>query len=182
MFILCHAAKNEPRKRAKGFPLGTLGARKNCRCWHLQCFCEDKHIQTLRWRLEVKAPTRKCHAINESKSFCPLLRTAVGTNFKQKRKAKTLANSKPICGVRYMPRRWRTLAKQKARRRLFSRRIPGVPRGNAWVSFLATSWETPRSSINRTARRVVSRHPATHSSKNSTKKPRKRTIPFPRFI
>ena len=27
--------------------------------------------------------------------------------------AKALANSKPICGVGYMPRRWRTLAKSK---------------------------------------------------------------------
>ena len=43
--------------------------------------------------------------------------------------AKALANSKPICGVRYLPRRWRSFAKQKARRRLFSRRMPGGPQG-----------------------------------------------------
>ena len=38
------------------------------------------------------------------------------------------------------------------------RAMRGVPRGNAWVSFLATSWETPRSSIKyRTARREAVR-------------------------
>jgi len=41
----------------------------------------------------------------------------------------------------------------------------GGPGGKVRVSFLATSWETPRSSINRTARRVVSRHPAKQIAK-----------------
>ena len=101
--------------------------------------------------------------------------------------AKALANSKPICGVRYMPRRWRNFAKQKARRRLFSRRMPGGPGGNVRVSFLATSWEMPRSSMalsaprcgapvrlrNQPRKLADSQHarPATQSAKKQTTHP-----------
>ena len=74
-------AKEKTPRRS---PWEPPGARKNCRRWRLQCFCEDKHIQILRWRLEVQAPTRKYHAINESKFSCCLLRTSVNKNFKQK--------------------------------------------------------------------------------------------------
>ena len=51
-------------------------------------FREDKQIQTLRWRLEVQAPTRKTHAMRQSKRFCYVLRAPVRTNFKQKRDSK----------------------------------------------------------------------------------------------
>jgi hypothetical protein len=63
--------------------------------------------------------TRKAHAISRSKNFCPMPRTFVCTSSAGCRgvgpygKARDLANSKPICGVRYMPRRWRTFAERK---------------------------------------------------------------------
>jgi hypothetical protein len=76
MFILCHAAKNEPRKRAKTFPLGTPFVRaKTVDASRHQCFVVDKQIQILRWRFDIKTPTRKWHATSDSKSFCQLRRT-----------------------------------------------------------------------------------------------------------
>ena len=50
--------------------------------------------------------------------------------------AKTFANSKPICGVGYMPRRWRTLARQKAPPFILKRRDAGGPQGERLGSFL----------------------------------------------
>jgi len=86
---------------------------------------------------EGQTATRECPATSNGKNTSHLLRPPVSTNFEQKRIAKTVANSKPICGVRYMLRRWRNFAKQKARRRLFSRRMPGGPGGNVRVPFLS---------------------------------------------
>ena len=81
-------------------------------------------------------------------------------------KAKTFANSKPICGVGYMPRRWRNFATQTARRRLFSRRMPGGPGGNGRVHFLGYFFLERERSNTHTARRVVARHPAAQLANN----------------
>jgi len=82
MFILCRAAKNEPMKidfgkpksqvcllafankqtlPRQGFlPWNPLSARANDVALSLHsCLREDKQIQLLRWRFDVKTPTRK---------------------------------------------------------------------------------------------------------------------------
>ena len=61
-------------------------------------------------------------------------------------KAKALPNQ-PILDVRLCAQDGGNLLNKKPRRRWKAGGTEGVPRGNAWVSFLATSWETPRSSI-----------------------------------
>jgi len=60
-------------------------------------------------------------------------------------------------GRALMRPRWRELASATVPTALKKPSGGGVPRGVPLVSFLATSWEMPRSSISRTARRVVSR-------------------------
>ena len=58
MFILCHAAKNEPRKRAKGPAFGNRScAPKLSVLSHLQCFGERLNIQTLRSHFDEKMRT-----------------------------------------------------------------------------------------------------------------------------
>ena len=69
-------------------PLGSPQRANDAALPLRSCLREGEHIQLLRWCLEVQAPTRKYHAINESKSFCPLLRSPVRTKFKQKRDSK----------------------------------------------------------------------------------------------
>jgi hypothetical protein len=65
MFILCHAAKNEPRKRAKGSAFGIrLCARKRRGAARPLCSClrEGRKIQILRLPLEVQRQTDRAKA------------------------------------------------------------------------------------------------------------------------
>ena len=90
---------------------------------------------------------------------------------------KALANSKPICGVGYMPRRWRNFATQTTRRRLFSRRMPrGFPGGTPGRLFFRHFFATgQRNGIkaNRSARAEGSQYErmATQKVKNSRPRP-----------
>ena len=92
MFILCHAAKNEPRKRAQAFPLGIPLVRAQT------TLRETEHIQRLCWRFDKKSPTRKCYARCKRKNFCPLQRTTACTNFKQKRESNKFSQQRPHLG------------------------------------------------------------------------------------
>ncbi len=82
--------------------------------------------------------------------------------------AKAIAESKPILGVRYMRPRWRTLAETKipaVHRQNGGRQ--GGPGGKVRASFLATSWDAPRSGIqNRhSARAKLGARPSAHKTK-----------------
>ena len=80
---------------------------------HLQCFGEDKQIQTLRWRFDTKTPTRKTHASRNSKRFCQVQRARFCINLKRKRESKNLCQQPTHLGRTIMRPRWRTLAKSK---------------------------------------------------------------------
>jgi hypothetical protein len=96
MFILCRAAKNEPRKRARTFPPSPPFLRANGVALSLHsCLREIKQLQILRWRFDIKSPTRKYYARCDCKNLCCLLRSLICTNFKQNGTKKILAGLLP---------------------------------------------------------------------------------------
>ena len=117
LFILCHAAKNEPRKRAQAFPLGT-----------------PSFAALQRARREVKYKLL-------------MLCLDFRHHERQAEKAKRFLSKRTHLGRALMRPRWRRLAKAKAPAALKKPSGGGVPRGVPLVPFLATSWGMPRSSI-----------------------------------
>ena len=121
--LLLAARQEVTKKRAKPFPLGSpLAGAKTVGDKRLQCFGEDKHIQTL--RLQVKETCKHGRRTQHTKQkilSCATHFVLAGISSRNG-KAKILASGKPICGVGYMPRRWRILAERRFFRRSSSER------------------------------------------------------------
>ena len=150
----CHflaRPKKWRKKGAKGSNTPWIPAARHGKTSFSRLWRENEQIQLLRWRLEVQAPTRKCHASREANFFAtcdaPLFAQILSKDGKQHlllslsaaqtgrrgrrplRDSKNFANNKPICGVRYMPRRWRALARAKAPPFVVKRRELGGSQG-----------------------------------------------------
>jgi len=140
MFILCHAAKNEPRKRAKGFPLGTPVRAQTTLRYHFAHVCAKPSKFSFCEHGFKKAALTEVARTQKSKNFCYLLRAAVRTNFKRKRDSKSPCQQQTHLGRVLMRPRWRTLVKAKTPP--FIVRTAGggeVPEGKSGRAFLVRS-------------------------------------------
>ena len=143
MPFLCHSTKKWRKKRNSDVPSEpSLRARANVAALSLRSYLREVlQLQILRWRFDTKSPTRMAPAGCHARAFANGNAPCVCTNFKRNGTAKIFANSKPICGVEYMPRRWRNfdIAKSPA----VCRKTAGgaVSKGGSlWSAFLVRSF------------------------------------------
>ena len=119
-------------------PAARHGKTSFSRLWR-----ENEQIQLLRWRLEVQAPTRKCHASREAYFFAtcyaPLFAQILNKNGKQKSLPYLFAFelSKANASAESATSR-ANMSRAAVPRRVVCARTKGVPRGNAWARFLGS--------------------------------------------
>ena len=140
MFILCHAAKNEPRKRAKGPNALWIPAVRLCRRAERAARRKSKHLQRLRARLK-ESRTHSSSTQEQKLKLRPLLPPP------------TPAKPLPKNDLALSACRSWWLHGERCTKNIMSFSLPffaerqcqGDPRGNVLACFLVTSCHETRS-------------------------------------